>query len=34
MEEAEQKLQSIEQEDKELEILFTFLDKQEGGIIR
>jgi UDP-N-acetylglucosamine acyltransferase len=34
MEEAEQKLQSIEQEDKELEILFAFLDKQEGGIIR
>ncbi|MTI62736.1 acyl-ACP--UDP-N-acetylglucosamine O-acyltransferase [Methylophaga sp.] len=34
MEEAEQKLQSMEQQDKELEILFSFLDKQEGGIIR
>jgi len=34
MEEAEQKLQSIEQEDNELEILFAFLGKQEGGIIR
>lgn len=34
MEEAEHKLQSIEQEDKELEILFAFLDKQEGGIVR
>jgi len=34
MEEAEQKLQTIEQEDKELAILFSFLDKQEGGIIR
>ncbi len=34
MEEAEQKLQSIQQEGTELEILFSFLDKQEGGIIR
>lgn len=34
MEEAEQKLQSIEQENKELDILFSFLHKQEGGIIR
>lgn len=34
MEEAEQKLHSIQQESSELDILFSFLDKQEGGIIR
>jgi UDP-N-acetylglucosamine acyltransferase len=34
MEEAEQKLRSMEQQDQELELLFSFLDRQEGGIIR
>jgi UDP-N-acetylglucosamine acyltransferase len=34
MEEAEQKLKAIEQEDRELDVMLDFLEKQEGGIIR
>jgi UDP-N-acetylglucosamine acyltransferase len=34
MEEAEQRLENIDQEDSELTILIEFLKKQEGGIIR
>jgi UDP-N-acetylglucosamine acyltransferase len=34
MEEAEQRVENIEQEGDELAILIEFLKKQEGGIIR